>query len=316
MAKKRRKSVVCSNCGYTFEGIDNYCPNCGQENHSHHAPFRHLFLELIGGFTHFDTKFFTTAKALLLHPGKLTSEYILDRRARSVAPLRLYVFVSFIFFFVLSLSPKHDSSKSLVASQTSAADTGKGNIRISLFSEGIVRDSFPNPLKGRRDVTEETVDSLVEANAKTSSWLSKLLLKQGVEQDLGMITKSEIEHAFMKNIGFSLFILMPLFALLLKLFYIRKKRLYIEHLVFSLHFHSFNFILLTIATLFLKAGLSDVVFALAFLIIPVYCIIAMKNVYGGGWLVTTVKAIFIFPLYSVCILAIMAATLVTSFMVV
>jgi predicted amidophosphoribosyltransferase len=84
MAKKRRKSITCANCQYQFDGIDNYCPNCGQENHSHRAPFKHIIIELIESLTHFDTKFFSTVKALFLKPGLLTKDYIEDKRARYV----------------------------------------------------------------------------------------------------------------------------------------------------------------------------------------------------------------------------------------
>ncbi|HSN01166.1 MAG TPA: DUF3667 domain-containing protein, partial [Rudaea sp.] len=50
-----------------------------------------------------------------------------------------------------------------------------------------------------------------------------------------------------------LFVLMPLFALLLKIFYLFKRRLYMEHLIVALHSHAFVFLSLL---LFALAGFA------------------------------------------------------------
>ena len=39
-----------------------------------------------------------------------------------------------------------------------------------------------------------------------------------------------------------MFVLIPLFALLLKLFYVFRRRLYMEHLIVALHSHAFLFL--------------------------------------------------------------------------
>jgi len=50
----------------------------------------------------------------------------------------------------------------------------------------------------------------------------------------------------LKNISYALFILMPLFALILQLLYLRRKRYYIEHLIFTVNMHSFALLLLSL----------------------------------------------------------------------
>ncbi len=35
MLRKRIKTKNCANCNHNFNEIDNFCPNCGQENHSY-----------------------------------------------------------------------------------------------------------------------------------------------------------------------------------------------------------------------------------------------------------------------------------------
>jgi hypothetical protein len=98
-----------------------------------------------------------------------------------------------------------------------------------------------------------------------------------------------------------LFVLMPLFALLLKIFYIFKRRLYMEHLVVALHSHAFVFMSLLLFALvgFVRAWAVSaapwLATALGWLLlgigwwIPIYLFVMQKKVYGQGWFFTTVK---------------------------
>ncbi len=301
MAKKRRKSVTCKNCQYQFDGIDNYCPNCGQENHSHHAPFKHIFIELIESLTHFDTKFFATVKALFLKPGLLTKDYIEDKRARYVPPVRLYIFVSFVFFFSLSL---FSGEKEYALSHSNAIISTDSVVHadINIMGEtGHIGDSLILHIGNRQSITDNEIDSIVTAQIPSAGWLETLAMRQATKQHLGIITQEEIQHALVKNLGIALFFLMPLFAFLLKLLYLRSKRLYIEHLIFSVHFHSFFFALLIITSIpFKLTGVEDwMVLSLA--IILIYGILALRRVYGNVWWKTIVKGALLTALYTVCV---------------
>ena len=82
-----------------------------------------------------------------------------------------------------------------------------------------------------------------------------------------------------------MFFLLPLFAVSLKLLYLRRKRLYVEHLIFLLHTHAFAFLLLA-PLLFLHPGwLAGVVS----LVLLVYVLTAMRVVYKQGWSKTLLK---------------------------
>lgn len=79
------------------------------------------------------------------------------------------------------------------------------------------------------------------------------------------------------------FVLLPVFAMLLKLLYIRRDRYYTEHFVFALHAHAFFFVMfLSMLLLPLPAGIIV-------LWMMIYVWLAMKRVYGQGWFRTTVK---------------------------
>jgi len=103
---KTREDKTCLNCGHTVE--ERYCPHCGQENTEPKQPFHYLFTHFIEDFTHYDGEFWKTIKYLLLRPGKLTKEYLAGKRQMYVAPVKLYIFISFITFF---LPPLFSSSE-------------------------------------------------------------------------------------------------------------------------------------------------------------------------------------------------------------
>jgi hypothetical protein len=88
-----------------------------------------------------------------------------------------------------------------------------------------------------------------------------------------------------------MFLLLPAYAVLLMLFYFRKRRdfYFVDHLVFSLGIHTFGFVILMVA-----AAMAQVVgpsfVALGMLLVSiVYTFIAMKRFYRQGWFWTTVK---------------------------
>lgn len=102
MARRRLKRPVCPNCETPLPAHANFCPNCGQENHSHTRPFGHLLYEFVESITHFDAKLWATLKAIVTRPGQFVVDFVSDRRARYVPPARLYVFVSVIFFLLVN----------------------------------------------------------------------------------------------------------------------------------------------------------------------------------------------------------------------
>lgn len=99
--KKRRKVEICHNCHTILRPEDNFCPNCGQENHDLKVPIGHLLFEVVEGFTHLDTKLYNTLRAIFLFPGKITKDFLEGRRGRYVPPIRLYFLASFLFFLML-----------------------------------------------------------------------------------------------------------------------------------------------------------------------------------------------------------------------
>jgi hypothetical protein len=100
---KLREEKNCLNCGQTVE--EKFCPNCGQENTESKKPFHYLFTHFIEDFTHYDGQFWGTIKNLLFKPGKLTNIYLEGKRQQFVPPVKLYIFISFLTFFLFAMFP-------------------------------------------------------------------------------------------------------------------------------------------------------------------------------------------------------------------
>ena len=104
----------------------------------------------------------------------------------------------------------------------------------------------------------------------------------------------------------ALFLLVPVFAILLKVAYLFTRRVYLEHLVVALYSHAFLLIMLTLAFLLSAAGswvsgipgiLLSLCFAAVLVWMPVYLLLMQKRVYGQGWLMTLLKYMVLGILY-------------------
>ena len=91
----------CGNCGSPLLG--EYCYACGQPVS---GMVRH-FSTIVGDFTdtvlNWDSRLPRTLWPLLVRPGFLTREYFAGRRVRYVSPVRLFVTLAIVTFFVAQL---------------------------------------------------------------------------------------------------------------------------------------------------------------------------------------------------------------------
>ncbi len=119
--KKRRKRLYCPNCDTELQESDNFCRKCGQENHDHKIPIGHLLLEVVEGVTHFDNKALSTFKSLFTKPGQFTKDFLDSKRNRYVPPIRLFFFVSFIYFSLYAFTYNKQGKKKISKEDTQKA---------------------------------------------------------------------------------------------------------------------------------------------------------------------------------------------------
>jgi hypothetical protein len=133
-----------------------------------------------------------------------------------------------------------------------------------------------------------------------NAWLNQLIGRaQGNIERIQEQPRLLVE-AFIGALPQTLFVLLPLFALMLKVLYLFKRRLYMEHLIVALHSHAFlcAAILLLVGLGVLRdqtsgegfwyglLGWFEVAIAIW---MPVYLWLMQKRVYRQGWFMTTLK---------------------------
>ncbi len=105
-----KKTIYCLNCGKRIDN-SNYCHHCGQRNTDKRISVKEFLHDFLKDYFTFDSKFFRSIFPLLFKPGHLTNEYITGWRVNFILPLRLYLFTTFIFFFVIAIQIKIEHNK-------------------------------------------------------------------------------------------------------------------------------------------------------------------------------------------------------------
>lgn len=129
--------------------------------------------------------------------------------------------------------------------------------------------------------------------------------------------------AFFGVLPQTLFVLMPLFAVMLKIFFVFKRRYYMEHLIVAIHSHAFLSLSMLVISLLGIARLAfpAVAMPLGWLMIaaaawmPLYLLLMQKRVYRQNWVLTLFKYGVIGWCYSFLIGFAIAAALVISLVV-
>lgn len=286
------KKPVCPNCEYSFKEVDNWCPSCGQANRTHKRPVQYFVREFFEELVSLDVRFFGTFRDLIIKPGLLTKNYNADLRVRYTSPLRFYVITSVLFFLTISWMTNESIRKADSQIQEAYAENdslmmnGEFNLGSGFSLEGedlLALADLENP-------NLATVDSLLEARGKTSNWFTTRFTLGIVPLLNGEFSLQQYYRKLVRNFSYSLFFFMPVFAVILKILYVRRHQFYTEHLIFSIHFHTFAF--LNIFSFLWIDYFQDVfsLTTLAMITIPVYLLIATKVVYQQGWIRSIVKS--------------------------
>lgn len=124
------------------------------------------------------------------------------------------------------------------------------------------------------------------------AWMEKQI-KEKIGED-GANAKLFLD-TLRSNIPVMMLCCIPLFAFVLKILYIRKRRFYVEHLVYALHVHTFLYVAVIITTLAAMAAnrtlpaLSGWIIGIMSCAFFVQIFLSVRRVYGQGWFFTTFK---------------------------
>jgi hypothetical protein len=274
----QRKEKNCLNCGTTV--IGKYCHVCGQENIEPKESVWHLLSHFFSDITHFDGKFFTSLKDLISKPGFLSREYMFGRRVKYLNPIRMYLFTSFIFFLVFFSFFRVDESIVKIRVNSINLDnidsvelkqlSEEINNGVPLTKEQIRKryDSTAISFAAEKYKSKKEYDSLLKTGQVKDNWIKRMFAYKGIElNEKYRNNKSrgiaEIIGKIQHTIPQMLFVLLPLFALLLKLLYIRRKNFYYtDHAVFTIHFYIFIFLAM----------------------LPIFALIKIQGNTGANWI--------------------------------
>ena len=281
-----------------------YCAQCGQPAVDYHRSFGSLLADAADAFFNFDARFFQSFALLLFKPWRLTNEFVEGKRARHVHPLRVYLIASVLFFLVINFLAKdaHFQSDrktdrktepnrfSITTSASPPAPVQPADSSFGL-SLGV---SAPSPTASPAHDWEAELAALDKKKGRSNlgGWFERQVKEKiGPAGDRGdLFLKTLIQ-----NLAPMVLCCIPLFALVLKILYLFKRRYYIEHLIFALHTHAFVFLstVLIIGIGFLLALKNTALTAIActFLgtAVLIQLLVAIRRVYRQNWFATLFK---------------------------
>ncbi len=313
-------SAACENCGAPLYG--KYCYACGQPTTGMVRHFGSILSDVADSLLNIDERLFRTIGPLYLRPGKLTVDYFEGKRARYVTPFRLVFFLAIIAFFAIQLTIRAGFTQAVRVQTAPVAGVSiSGNppahpVKNDAFSAGNIR--LNDHVLWNRQTRPLQVGWLP---GFANDWLNDLMAN--AQEQLQAMNSGSFEsqraarHKFLLGMFSAaptvLFVLLPVFALLLKIFFIFKKRLYMEHLIVAMHSHAFLMLsMLVLVALDLVRGalvphagwLSAPVTLLrvaAWTWIFLYLLLMQKRVYRQGWFMTTFKYCWIGLCYSILV---------------
>ena len=263
--------MPCLNCGADLHGP--FCAACGQRAVPPNPTVKELAGDAWRELTGYDGRIAATVRGLV-HPGRLTIEYLRGHRAAYLPPVRVYLIASLVYFVVAAAAPPTPPRRA-------GEVTGPVGIRLGLWSTSNV------------ELTDEDRAELREDVESAPAVLRPLLRS--------LVTDPEAVRArLFTTMPRVFFAMLPVFAAIVAVFY--RGRRFPTHLVFAVHVHAFAFAGLTLAEV-VKFSRNDLVQAavgvVMLLLVLGYALRALKAVYGGGWVSTVARAAGIGVIYLV-----------------
>ena len=364
---------ACQNCGTPLLG--EHCYACGQPVKGLVRHFSSIFGDFFDSVFNIDARVLQTLWPLFAKPGYLSREYFAGRRIRFVSPVRLFVFLSIVTFFMaqfafdisgdnVNFNSRDDSDigrattvaqaeqrrDAALAELTKARSEEHGvpgvdgaliaaEVAINRAAERRIAQLRQTQGKGAPPAPEDEENTIsfngnpwdAQKNPLTVSWLPGFA-NRWINAQVGR-AKTNIarlnrdpnafKDAVLAALPSTLFLLLPVFALLLKLAYAFKRRLYMEHLIVALHSHAFLCLaLLGLVSLnaleavapqsgFLN-GVLGWLEALLWIWMPLYLLLMQKRIYEQGWPMTLLKYFVLGVCYCVLLSFGVAFTMLAS----
>ena len=337
----------CPNCHFPLINKADFCHKCGQKNTDGRLTVKELFSQFFDNVFNLDSKIFRTLGAVLI-PGKLTNAFLNGQRRKYYHPIRLFLVLIVISLAGLSYDSDNSSPGNLTKEQVDklkerkrlmgVLDKGINAISEKTDEHSVLEslDTLSNIFyrnSGKRvdsininDAMKITDDfdfyiALEDVGKYSSEEILAIYEVKGffkrlvVQQKIKMLEEGTSFIPFlMGKVTWVVFFVLLLLSLIFKLLYFKSDFLYLEHLIFVIHLHSFFFIIVAIFTLFPEEIINKLL-PWTFILMAIYFFIAMRRVYKQSYFITSLKFILVLFCYFPLFLFGFILTVVGSFLI-
>jgi Protein of unknown function (DUF3667) len=312
----------CENCGGQLQG--HWCAQCGQPAIDYRRSFRHVIADLLDEFLNWDSKFFATIALLIFKPWRLTNEFLAGKRVRHVNPLRLYLLASILFFFAVNYGAKairFDASK-LGSKDRAELEADLKNTDLPPEAreklQALLQEPSPSPSlspvtspsssppSAQTDEQKKEYGKIGERpfvvfdDAKSTTPFERWIEARAKEKMGEKGTKMGLFiSTLFSNLPYMMLCCIPLFAIVLKVLYIRRHIFYIDHLIYALHIHTFFYtglMFIVLATIGLNrvapGPVAGWLIALLWIGFVTQIFLSIRYVYRQGWFFSIFKFLF------------------------
>ncbi|MGM0526560.1 MAG: DUF3667 domain-containing protein [Pseudomonadota bacterium] len=300
---------TCKNCQTQLQG--EYCHHCGQQDKQYIRSIFAVVGDLFGEIGHWDSRFYRTLKGLFLKPGFLSLEFVRGRHASYVPPLRLYFFISLVSFMVLT------SLIDFEVKPPSAEEQQKLEQVQKELDQSILSEAKPYLPEGA-DISNPPKVNLEGTDLPFMSPEEQQQFENKI--DYLMQNPQQFSQKLVSMTPQMMLLMLPFWALFLKLIYLFGHRYYLEHLTVALHTHAFILLTLMLITVLgqLTTPLLDSEFwgwvdelaswinNILLIWLVLYLLLTQKRFYQQSWPLT----IFKFLVSGVIYLGLLAASFV------
>lgn len=268
----------CMNCGEKLQGM--YCHKCGQYALDVKQGMWVYLKQFAENTYQFDGKIVQTLRFLVFNPGFLSCEFLKGKINSYVHPMRLYMFLSVVFFsFVLVLFSNVNVYDKFMANNK--------ELQKELSLENIAEDKLNKDSLNQEVASAEMQKQLSKTNPLLN--LDLLTKKQDSNTDSDEIRRKSnliYREAFAhisKYMPILLLLLIPVYGGILYFCYRKTHPDYMSHIVFAFHVHSFFLLLLCIDVLLIYYQSWDTAILVSAILYLLYNMLAARTFYRRNW---------------------------------
>ncbi len=322
----QNSNLSCLNCGASMSSDASFCEACGQAKLESRLNIVQLVKDFISNIFNLDGRLIRSVKHMW-RPAFLATEYTSGKRRSYVNPIRFFLAMLVIAFFLLNNAMNSEAfdkgtmnaisnveQKKYVATYDSTICVLAPDI--SIEKELALRNAIFGQIKEkptkifvggnimmwklkeyevtRNDAYTMEIDSLF-AKYNLTKWYDQLFIKQLIKVDKD---RSGSASYFVSKLIWGVLVFIFLLALLMKLLYIRSVYYYVEHLIVVILSCAkmllvFNLIFL-IQFLELNIPYINVFAAIVYFSSIIYFFFTLKKYYNQGVFKTIVKTLTIY----------------------